>query len=122
LTGALNGSRAELGVLARIADDQLRILEGAPEHKERSLTVLAGTVVASLPLSDLVDLGAERERLKKELDEAVTERGRAEAQLSNESFMSRAPEKVVQVQRERLAKAIERIATLEQRLADLGDV
>ena len=117
---SLESARAEFGVLARIADDQLHFHDGAAEHKERALTVLAGTVVVSLPLSDLVDLGAERERLKKELEEAITEKGRAEAQLSNESFMARAPEKVVQVQRERLKLAIDRIATLEKRLADLG--
>ena len=65
--------------------------------------------------------GEEKQRLKKELEEAIAERGRAEAQLANESFMSRAPEKMVQVQRDRLARANERITTLEQRLSDLGD-
>jgi valyl-tRNA synthetase len=120
-TNALEGARAELGALARIADDHLTFHTGPAENRERSLTVLAGTVVASLPLADLVDLGAERERLQKELDEALAERGRAEAQLANEGFIARAPEKVVQVQRDRLARANERIATLEQRLAHLGD-
>ncbi|MEJ7839687.1 MAG: class I tRNA ligase family protein, partial [Thermomicrobiales bacterium] len=120
LTGPLDSARAEFGVLARFADDQLHFHSGAAEHQERALTVLAGSVVVSLPLSDLVDLGAEKERLRKELEEAVTERGRAKAQLANESFMARAPEKVVQVQRQRLTLAIERIATLEARLVDVG--
>jgi len=117
---ALQGSRTELSVLARLADDHVMFHEGAAEKRERALTVLAGPVVASLPLADLVDLGAERERLLKDLEEAKTERGRAEAQLANESFISRAPEKVVQVQRERLVLASDRIATLARRLEDLG--
>ncbi|MBA3276454.1 MAG: valine--tRNA ligase [Chloroflexia bacterium] len=119
LTGAFESMRGELGFLGRIADDQLVIKAGEPRHAPQSLTVLANGVVASLPLADLVDLNAERERLGKELAEARLEQGRAEAQLGNESFLSRAPEKVVAVQRERLARATEQIAVLEARLADL---
>jgi valyl-tRNA synthetase len=84
------------------------------------LTVVAGTVSATLPLADMVDLDAERSRLERELGEAKHERDRANAQLSNEAFVSRAPEKVVNVQRERLARATEQIELLERRLAGLG--
>ncbi|MEJ7901144.1 MAG: class I tRNA ligase family protein, partial [Thermomicrobiales bacterium] len=120
LTGAFESMRGELGFLGRIADDQLMISPGDPQHAAQSLTVLANGVVASLPLADMVDLDAERDRLGKELAEAQLERGRADAQLGNSSFLARAPEKVVAVQRERLARAMEQIAVLEGRLADLG--
>jgi valyl-tRNA synthetase len=119
-TAPLLASAEEIASLARVGSDQLTFHEGAPERREKALTVLAGPVVASLPLADLVDLDAERQRLKKELEEATAEKGRAEAQLANESFMSRAPEKVVQAQRDRLQRAIERIATIQARIADLG--
>jgi len=72
-----------------------------------------------LPLSGLVDLAAERERLTKELEEAQAEQARAEAQLLNQDFLARAPEKVVQVQRDRLVGAIERVALLGRRLGEL---
>jgi len=120
LTHAFEGARAEIGFLARIEDAHLAFLPGPSEHRDRALTVLAGPVVASLPLADMVDLLAERERLQKELDEALAEQGRAEKQLGNESFIARAPEKVVQVQRDRLARANEQIALLEARIAALG--
>jgi valyl-tRNA synthetase len=120
LTHAFEGARAEIGFLARIEDAHLAFLPGPSEHRDRALTVLAGPVVASLPLADMVDLSAERERLQKELDEALAEQGRAEKQLGNESFIARAPEKVVQVQRDRLARANEQIALLEARIAALG--
>jgi valyl-tRNA synthetase len=44
------------------------------------------------------------------------EQQRAEKQLSNESFVSRAPDHVVQVQRDRLERANEQIAVIERRL------
>jgi len=114
-------ARAEFGSLARIADDQLRFPAGEAPGLPGSLTVLAGPVVASLPLAEMIDLDVERARLTKELEDATRERSRAEAQLGNASFMARAPEKVVEIQRERLTRAIEQIRTLEIRLADLND-
>jgi valyl-tRNA synthetase len=120
LTAAFEAMRGELGFLGRIADDQLVISAGEQEQIPQSLTVLASDVVALLPLAGMVDINAERQRLQKELDEVRAERDRATAQLGNESFVSRAPEKVVEVQRNRLARAIEQIAVLEGRLAELG--
>jgi valyl-tRNA synthetase len=120
LADSFEAMRAPLGFLARIADDQLTIARGAPDQLPQSRTLLAGAVVASLPLSDLVDLAAERERLEKELAVTNMERTRAEAQLGNESFVARAPEAVVAVQRERLARASEQITVIERRLVELA--
>ena len=117
---AFEGLRGQLGFLARIADDQLQIVAGESQPMSQAMTVMAGDVVAMLPLAGMVDLDAERARLTKELEEAEAEKTRAEKQLSNESFTSRAPEQVVQVQRDRLARATEQIAVLKARLADLG--
>jgi len=121
LADSLEAMRDQLSFLARIADDQLVIGRGEPEHIPQSLTVLAGGVVASLPMSGMIDIGAERERLNKELAETRTERSRAEAQLGNESFVSQAPETVVEVQRNRLARALGQIAVIERQLADLDE-
>ncbi len=85
------------------------------------MTAIAGDVVAALPLADMVDLGAERVRLEKELEEVLAEQGRAEKQLSNESFISRAPENVVQVQRDRLARATEQAEVIRARLESLAN-
>ncbi len=118
---AFEASRRELGSLARIADDELVIRDAAPEGGQGALTAVAGYVVAMLPLAGMVDLDAERDRLRKEIATAEAERDRARAQLGNEAFVARAPEKVVEVQRQRLATAEEQITLLEQRLAELGD-
>ena len=76
-------------------------------------------VVAMLPLAGMVDLDAERDRLRKEIAAAVAERDRAQSQLGNEAFISRAPEHVVETQRRRLATAEEQISLLERRLTEL---
>jgi valyl-tRNA synthetase len=116
---AFETARRELGTLARIADDELVMLDGTPEGSQGALTAVAGKVVAMLPLAGMVDLEAERDRLRKEIAAAVAERERAQAQLGNEAFVSRAPEQVVAVQRQRLATAEEQISLLERRLAQL---
>jgi valyl-tRNA synthetase len=117
---AFETARRELGTLARIADDELVLLNGTPKGGQGALTAMAGNVVAMLPLAGMVDLEAERDRLRKEIAATIAERDRAQAQLGNEAFVSRAPEQVVAVQRQRLATAEEQVSLLERRLAELG--
>ena len=117
---AFEGARRELGALARIDDDELTIAAGEPAAGEGSVTVVAGDVVAVLPLAGLVDLAAERARLGREIAEAAAERDRAAKQLGNEAFVAKAPPQVVEVQRKRLATAAEQVALLERRLGALG--
>jgi valyl-tRNA synthetase len=116
---AFDTARRELSTLARIADDELVLSDGSPEGGHGALTAVAGNVAAILPLAGMVDLDAERERLRKEIAAAVAERDRAQAQLGNEAFVARAPDHVIQVQRRRLATAVEQISLLERRLAEL---
>nr|MBA2598195.1 valine--tRNA ligase [Chloroflexia bacterium] len=120
LAPAFESSRRELSALARIADDELVIRADAPEGGRGALTAVAGHIVAMLPLAGMVDLDAERDRLHKEITAVTVERDRAQAQLGNEAFISRAPEQVVAVQRQRLATAADQIAVLERRLAELN--
>ena len=111
---SFEAARRELGTLARIADDELVISARRAGGRQGALTAVAGNVVAMLPLAGMVDLDAERERLGKDLAAAQAERDRAQAQLEQRGASSpRAPEKVVEVQRQRLATANEQIAVLQ---------
>jgi valyl-tRNA synthetase len=110
----------ELAMLARVDLDQLQILDGDPAPAEGDLVVVGDEVVAVLPVAGLVDVAEERERLTRELEGARLEQSRATAQLGNASFVERAPAAVVQVQRDRLASAEEKIAVLLARLDELG--
>ena len=119
LAEEFESARRELGFLARIADDQLRIHLGAAVNEANTLSARAGDIVASLPLADMVDLAAEKLRLEKELVEAEEEKSRAEKQLSNKGFTDRAPAQVVQVQRDRLVRSEEQIASIRARIEAL---
>lgn len=72
-----------------------------------------------LPLSDLVDLQQEIARLEKEKAGLEQEVERVEKKLANESFINRAPEKVVQTERDKLVRYQEMLKTASERLVQL---
>jgi valyl-tRNA synthetase len=66
-----------------------------------------------------IDVTAERDRLSKELDKMTGEMGRATAQLSNEGFLAKAPEKVVNGLKQRKAELEVLIVKAKSALAEL---
>jgi valyl-tRNA synthetase len=66
-----------------------------------------------------IDVDAERQRLNKELAKMTGEIGRATAQLSNEAFLAKAPEKVVNVLKQRKAELEVLIAKAQSALDEL---
>jgi valyl-tRNA synthetase len=81
--------------------------------------VLEEATVA-LPLGDVIDFAKERARLEKELKKAHDEIARFDAKLSNEQFVSRAPEDVLTEQREKRAEAQALAARLKEAVARLA--
>ena len=67
-----------------------------------------------------MDLAAERERIAKEKEKAENGLRIVEQKLSNEKFVSRAPEAVVNAEKEKAAKFRELIAKLEESEKALG--
>jgi valyl-tRNA synthetase len=80
---------------------------------------LAGSTEIYLPLGELVDVGAERSRLEREIGEANKLADRARAKLDNPRFAEGAPADVVDKTRGQLAEQESRIAKLQAQLADL---
>jgi valyl-tRNA synthetase len=74
----------------------------------------------ALPLGDVIDFAKERVRLEKELKKAQDEIARFDAKLSNEQFVSRAPEEVLTEQREKRAEAQALAARLKEAVARLA--
>ena len=87
--------------------------DAAPGDVSGMVSVVTANATAYMPLSELVDLAAERERIAKELEKARNGLRIVEQKLSNEKFVSRAPEAVVNAEKEKAAKYQELITKLE---------
>ena len=73
----------------------------------------------ALPIAEFIDIAAERARLARDLARAGKEVGKLEAKLANANFLARAPEEVVEENRDRLAAERARQAGLEAALERL---
>jgi valyl-tRNA synthetase len=102
--------------LARASD--VRQLDG--EMPKGSAQLLLDETTVVLPLADAVDVGKERARLTRERDKAAGEARKVAQKLDNADFVRRAPEEVVEENRERLAGAQAEIARLEAALQTIG--
>ena len=123
LDTAFRSAQREFQFLSRIEPDEFSLVSGDPEPPHGSaISIVSGGASIYLPLSGMVDVEAERQRLTKELANAQEEVGRANAMLDNEQFISKAPEPVVQQQRDRRDQAQAQVELLSARLDDLSDV
>jgi len=86
--------------LARLANARI-----APDIPPGSAQFVIGEAVAALPLGDVIDLSRERARLHKDLKKAEDEIARFDAKLGNAAFVAKAPEEVIEEQREKRAEA-----------------
>jgi valyl-tRNA synthetase len=98
--------------LARASE--LRPLVGEMPEGVAQLVLDEATVV--LPLAGAIDVGTERTRLTRERDKATGEARKLAQKLDNADFVRRAPEAVVEENRERLAAAQADMARLEAAL------
>jgi valyl-tRNA synthetase len=75
-----------------------------------SVQIVLDEATIALPLHGVIDIDAEADRLKREIDKVGAEITQIDAKLANDKFVSRAPQHVVEEQRERKADA-EAVAT-----------
>ena len=94
--------------------------ETAPADVTGLVSVVTHDATAYLPLSELVDLAAERERIAKELEKAKNGLRITEGKLANKEFVAKAPEKVIAEERKKLAAAEDMLGKLEARLEQLN--
>ncbi|MDR4650779.1 MAG: valine--tRNA ligase [Nitrosomonas sp.] len=134
LRGEMNLSPAQKVPLLAAGDP--RILTGFSPYLQ-SLVKLSGIEIFAdgLPDADApvaivddfrlmlrveIDVAAERERLNKEIARVTAEITKAESKLSNPGFVERAPESVVEQEKERLAGFSSRLSSLNEQLKKLG--
>ncbi len=106
----LDSNQSFLMSLARLESiTWLKPGENAPE----SATALVGDMSILIPLAGLIDKQAELERLDKNMQKLQSEIARISGKLGNASFVDRAPEAVVNKEREKLAENESALASLQ---------
>jgi valyl-tRNA synthetase len=109
--------RVYLAKLAYAGD--VTVTRAAPASLDGLVAVVTDNARVFMPLAELVDLGAERARIAKELEKAQSDLARLEQKLANEQFTAKAPEAVIQAERDRADKARALIANLTESLRQL---
>ena len=84
-----------------------------------AVSVVIPDATVFMPLSDLVDMEKEKERLEKEEKRLQGELKRSHGMLNNERFLSKAPAKKVLEEKEKLAKYEQMLSDVQARLADM---
>ena len=106
------------GFIQRLAyADRVELLESEPANLDGMVTCATADAKLFIPMGQLVDIAKELERIAAERKKAEDNLHRIEAKLANESFTSRAPENVVNAEREKAEKARALIAKLDETAA-----
>ena len=84
------------------------------EESKGEVTVVTHVAKISMPLAELVDLEKEKARIAKELKKARGNLEQITKKLSNPGFLAKAPENVVNAEKERAEKLAALIAQLEE--------
>jgi valyl-tRNA synthetase len=101
--------------LARVSE--LTFADAPPANSAQM--IVRGALVA-LPLEGIIDIGAEKTRLAKEIGKLEGEVKKIDGKLGNADFVARAPEEVVEENRERKADALSRIEKMKAALERLS--
>ena len=99
--------------------DEIKIQENKENIPQNAMSVIADDIEVYIPFENLVDLKAERERLENEREKLEKEVERGKNMLSNQGFVSKAPESKIKEEKEKLAKYEEMLAKVEERLKTL---
>jgi valyl-tRNA synthetase len=100
--------------LARVSD-----ISFAEKTPQGAVQLVVRGEVAALPLRGVIDIGAERARLQKEMAKADADITRSDAKLNNPKFVERAAEEVVEEEREKREEAHARKAKIAEALERL---
>jgi valyl-tRNA synthetase len=117
---AETGARAWSESIRRLA--RVSSIERAEAAPPGSLELVVRGEAVALPLAGVVDLGAERARLDKEIARVRLEIAKVEAKLGNPDFVARAPEDIIAEHEDRLETFQARLVKLNAARERLGRV
>jgi valyl-tRNA synthetase len=118
LAGASAESKARAERWAEFIKRLARVSEifSAASAPQGSVQLIVRGETAALPLKGVIDVAAERARLTKEMQKADADIARIDAKLNNPNFMARAPEEVVEEEKEKREEAVARKAKIAEAL------
>jgi len=105
--------------LARV--DSLELRANTEEKPQKALAAIVRGIEVYVPLEGVVDIDAELERLRDELEEARAFLAESQARLANDNFVKKAPEEVVARERTRKQEQADRVSRLEERISQLSE-
>ena len=111
--------RPQGGVEALKKMANLEAVNVVSEKSKGSASFLVGTAEYAVPLGNLIDLDAERKKLQTELEHLRGFLASVEKKLQNERFVQNAPAAVVDMERKKKADAEQKIASIEETLANM---
>jgi len=101
------------------AKDTIVISEDSTPPKNAVSLVFDKTLLY-ISLNELVDIKEEIQRLTNEKNKLISEVNRAKGKLNNEKFVKKAPKKVVEEEKEKLAKYVEMLQSVNERISVLN--
>lgn len=113
-------STHEAAILRLARGESVELADVAPSG---SAQIIVGEATVSLPLAGVIDLGAEKARLEKEIGKLQGEISKIEKKLANPRFVEKAPEEVVEGEREKVAESSEKLEKVQialKRLSEIG--
>ncbi len=111
--------QAEAYFMRLASTSQMSILGEQDVVTEKNVTAVCQAGEFFIPLGDLVDFEKERARLNKEKDNLENEIKRSEGKLQNEGFVKKAPEQLIQKEKEKLELNKQMLETLIKRIEEL---
>ena len=91
-------------ILKLSGGSELTLIDNASEVTGKTVSAVTEIAQIYVPLGELVDIEKEKARLQAEIERIDGEIARAEGKLSNEKFVSKAPQKLVDAEREKVKK------------------
>ncbi len=106
-------------ILRLAGASEIDFIEQGAEAGEKTVSQVCELCHVFIPLGELVNLEEEKKRLEKELERVMNEVARAGSKLANNSFVAKAPKKLVDDERAKMEKYLDMKAKIEKQLKEL---
>ena len=113
---------ANQAYIKRFCNPAQLVISQAPEHPEEVVTQVLSFAEILMPLKGLIKLEDELARLEGEQAKLEKEVARIDGKLSNEKFVSRAPEHVVAEERNKREGYLSQLETVKERIQQVKDL